>query len=258
MKLVIFTSNSIRHKFLANKLSKQADDTLVISEVPLENTKSKITPSNLIDEHFNLRNKTEQIFFEGYDTFQANTLTIPYKDASSELIFLKIKSFAPDLMIVFGSSVLKGKILSLLPSKFVNLHLGMSPYYRGSGTNFWPLVNNELEYLGSTILHIDEGIDTGDIICHVQPKIVLGDTVHTIGCKIIEKSIETLTQIIEMTKKKIVLPRTLQWDVNNSKYYKTSDFNENVLKTYYSNLENHMIEEFLKSKRNSIKTINLA
>ena len=32
MKLAIFTSNGIRHKFVANTLSKNVDETLVICE----------------------------------------------------------------------------------------------------------------------------------------------------------------------------------------------------------------------------------
>ena len=42
------------------------------------------------------------------------------------------------------------------PAACLNIHLGLSPYYRGAGTNFWPLVNGEPEYCGATIHFLDE------------------------------------------------------------------------------------------------------
>ena len=258
MKLVVFTSDSIRHKYLANTLSKQVDDTLVISEIPPTHNNAELASSSpLVKEHFALRKSAELRIFKGNENFLPNTITLQYKEASSKSIFLKIKNFIPDVMIVFGSSILKGDILSLLPGKFLNLHLGLSPYYRGSGTNFWPFVNKELEYLGATILHINEGVDTGDIICHVIPTIELGDNVHTIGCKIIKDSVKTLSKIIHMIKNGNELAREKQWDVKNPKYYRNSDFTESILKEYHKNLEGDLIQQFLESKKNNLKIVEL-
>ena len=143
------------------------------------------------------------------------------------------------------------------PNRFINLHLGLSPYYRGSGTNFWPFVNKELEYVGSTILHLDPGIDTGDIISHVQPKFEHDDDVHTIGCKVIEESVTTLIKIIEMVKKGKELQRIKQWNVPNSRYYKNNDFNEDILKKYKQNLENGLIANYLAASKDNLKLVSI-
>ena len=136
------------------------------------------------------------------------------------------------------------------------MHLGLSPYYRGSGTNFWPFVNNELEYLGSTILHLDAGIDTGDIICHVRPKIELNDNVHTLGCKIIKSSVESLIKIIKLLDEGKKLNRVKQWDVKD-RYYKTKDFDEIALSKYKNNLKNDMIKNYLDSEDKKIILVDL-
>jgi methionyl-tRNA formyltransferase len=138
-----------------------------------------------------------------------------------------------------------------------NLHLGISPYYRGSGTNFWPFVNKELEYVGSTILHINSGIDTGDIVCHTRPNIEFGDDVHSIGCKVIQSSVQSLLKIMKMIDKGIKPFSTSQWSVNNEKYYKTSDFNEEILLKYKNNLKNGLIENYISNPKKIIKLINL-
>jgi len=48
--------------------------------------------------------------------------------------------------------------------------LGLSPYYLGSGTNYWPLVNEKPEFVVATFMHIDTDIDTEEIIHQIRAK----------------------------------------------------------------------------------------
>ena len=258
MKIVVLTSNSLRHKFLANTLSSYCDDALIISECkPQTSSFDDSKNYTKIENHFLLRDKTEKSFFPNDNYFIPKTLPIVYKEVNSPYVYEVIKNFKPDILIIFGSSIIKEPLLSLLPTgHIINLHLGISPYYRGSGTNFWPFVNNELEYLGSTILHLDAGIDTGDIICHVRPKIELNDNVHTLGCKIIKSSVESLIKIIKLLDEGKKLNRVKQWDVKD-RYYKTKDFDENALSKYKNNLKNDMIKNYLDSEDKKIILVDL-
>ncbi len=259
MKIVVFTSNAIRHKFVANTLAKNADDALIISECKENDAvggeKEALTP---IEEHFQLRYNTEKEFFKGNDYFDAKTIPLLYKEANLKYAYEVIKKFQPDMMFVFGSCILKDPLISLSkPGCFINLHLGLSPYYRGSGTNFWPFVNNELEYVGSTILHLDAGIDTGDIITHVRPKIEKGDNVHTVGCKVIKKSASNLTKIMNMVKEGKKLNRIKQWKIEDCRYYRTRDFNENILQKYKNKMEEGLIEKYTSDPKNISRLISL-
>jgi len=257
MKIVIFTSDGIRHKYFANSLRKYVDETLVISEYKKTIKTNKEKSTSTLEKHFQLRNVTEKKFFPDNDFFHDKVISIAYKEANSEQIFQIVKKFNPDLMVVFGSSIIKEPLLSLKPGRFINLHLGLSPYYRGSGTNFWPFINKELEYVGSTILHLDPGIDTGDIITHVIPRFEIGDNVHTVGCKVIQESVNIFYKIIENVKQGKELKRTKQFEVLDSKYYKNSDFNEDILKKYIKNLENGIIENYLTATKKQLKLITL-
>ena len=62
-----------------------------------------------------------------------------------------MKACTPDVVLVCGTGILREELINLFPGHIINIHLGLSPYYRGAGTNFWPLVNREPEYLGATI-----------------------------------------------------------------------------------------------------------
>jgi phosphoribosylglycinamide formyltransferase 1 len=258
MKVIVLTSNSLRHKFLANTLSSYCDDALIISECkPQTSSFNDSKNSTEIENHFLLRDQTEKSFFPNDNYFIPKTLPIVYKEANSPYVYEVIKNFKPDILIVFGSSIIKEPLISLLPvGHIINLHLGISPYYRGSGTNFWPFVNDELEYLGSTILHLDAGIDTGDIICHVRPNIELNDNVHTVGCKIIKSSVEFLIKIIKLLDGGKKLNRVKQWEVKD-RYYKTKDFDETALSKYKNNLKNNMIKNYLESEDKKITLVDL-
>tara|TARA_Y100001949_G_scaffold176636_1_gene191080 strand:+ start:5661 stop:6449 length:789 start_codon:yes stop_codon:yes gene_type:complete len=257
MKIIIFTSNALRHKFLANTISDFANDTLVISECRENDQINKSYGENeLIISHFNNRYITEKKKFYGNDEFRAKCIPILYKEVNSEFIYQKIQSFDPDAMIVFGASIIKEPILSLgKKNKFINLHLGLSPYYKGNGTNFWPFINNELEFLGSTIMHLDSGIDTGDIITHVRPKIEDDDDVHSLGCKIIKDSAETIIEILKRIKNNQEINRIPQWTIQNERIYKLKDFNEEILKQYFDKMKKNIVKEFSKKKKKEFRII---
>ena len=97
----------------------------------------------------------------------------------------RMASLEPDLVLVFGTGLLRQPIIDRFAGRIINLHLGLSPHYRGAGTNFWPLVNREPEFVGATIHYLDAGIDTGAMIAHARPDIEPADGPHDVGNKAI-------------------------------------------------------------------------
>ena len=76
-------------------------------------------------------------------------------------IVKKILKLNPDLLICYGSSLINSVLLEKFKERFINVHLGLSPYYRGAGTNIWPLINLEPQYVGAPFMFIDARVDTG-------------------------------------------------------------------------------------------------
>lgn len=261
MKIVVATSNSIRHKFVANKLGANVDEILVISESKPSDAifiNDNSEESSLLEKNFYTRFQTERQFFYGHDAFFYPAIPIMYQELQIKYIYDLIKEFNPDAMFVFGASIIKDPLLSLIPKgRFINLHLGLSPYYRGSGTNFWPFINQELEYVGASILHIDSGVDTGDIIAHVRPEIKIEDNLHTVGCKVIKEATSCLINIVQLLKDRKELKCIKQWNTEKTRYYKIKDFNEEVLLKYYQNMKEGMIEKFINSPGKKLKLVSL-
>ena len=255
MRLVILTGNATRHKFFANTVSGHADDAFVVSECRASDSGGAAETSP-IARHFRSRYEIEQTVFAGNDVFAAPCLPLLYKEVNLPEVAKVIADFEPDLAVVYGSSIIKEPLISWMPrDRFLNVHLGISPYYRGSGTNFWPFVNGNLEYVGSTIMHIDPGIDTGDIITHVRPEVAPDDTVHTLGCRVIEASANRVISLMNRVRRGESLARVQQWGPETAYYYRNRDFDESALERYYQNLENGLVDRYLRGPSAPIRLI---
>ena len=76
----------------------------------------------------------------------------------------QLKRLKPDVIVVvaFGQ-ILPRSILDIPPSGCLNVHPSLLPKYRGAAPIQWALINGETE-TGVTIMLLDEGEDTGDIV----------------------------------------------------------------------------------------------
>jgi methionyl-tRNA formyltransferase len=89
----------------------------------------------------------------------------------------------PDVIAVYGTMVIKPAIIRKATIGVLNMHTGISPRYRGSDTVFWPLHNEEPEWVGVTVHRLDEGIDSGAIISTAKPIIEADDDEDSLFAK---------------------------------------------------------------------------
>ena len=154
-------------------------------------------------------------------------------------------ALAPDVVLVFGTSLLKQPLIDQFPGRIINLHLGLSPYYRGAGTNFWPLVNGEPEFCGATIHMLDEGVDTGPVIAHVRPAIAAGDGPHDIGNKTIVAAADALAGAAEALVDGRLAPVP---QGPGGRVYKRSDFSADAVRRLYTNFARGMVPDYLAQR----------
>ena len=67
------------------------------------------------------------------------------------------------MLIVLGTGILRDPVLAIPSLYCLNIHGGAVPEYRGVYSDFWTLANNDPGAVGSTIFHIDPGVDTGPV-----------------------------------------------------------------------------------------------
>lgn len=91
--------------------------------------------------------------------------------ARDEEFIETLRSFHPEVIVVAAyGKILPKAILDMPKFGCINVHTSLLPDYKGAAPIQWAVLNGEKE-TGVTIMYMDEGCDTGDIIC--QERIIL-------------------------------------------------------------------------------------
>ncbi len=79
----------------------------------------------------------------------------------------RLRTLSPAVVVVNGTRILSSQVLGAIEAPFINMHAGVTPAYRGVHGGYWALAEGRPELAGTTIHLVDEGIDTGDVICQL-------------------------------------------------------------------------------------------
>ena len=254
-RIVILTGSELRHQYFRKYLALNENIEVANSYCEgLEKSLRTITEQKCHPEdiRFNHLTNREQAEIDTFGAFvettndYSNPIYLPKGEInSSEYVQLIIDS-KPDLVIAYGCSIIEEPLLNAFEGKFLNVHLGLSPYYRGSGTNYWPLVNGEPEFVGATFMYIDLGIDTGEIIHQIRAKYCWGDTPSQVGNRLIIKMSRIYREIIINFESLLKMPQLpIPKDEN---VYKKKDFSQESVLKLYKNFKNDLITIYLEEE----------
>ncbi|MCR5526782.1 MAG: methionyl-tRNA formyltransferase [Lachnospiraceae bacterium] len=127
----------------------------------------------------------------GIPVFQPEKVKTP--EAVAEL-----KKYDPDLMVVaaFGQ-ILSKEILEMPKYGCINVHASLLPKYRGAAPIQWSIIDGE-EYTGVTIMQMNEGLDTGDMITQTKVKIESDETGGSLFDKLAAAGAELCVKTVAM------------------------------------------------------------
>ncbi len=108
-----------------------------------------------------------------------------------------IVSKSPDLVIVNGTSIIKTPIIESVPQGIINIHVGITPEYRGTHGGFWAIYNGEIEMVGVTVHFIDSGIDSGAILLQERVAVAHGETLRSIVYKQQKAGVDLLFRCLD-------------------------------------------------------------
>ena len=119
-----------------------------------------------------------------------------------------LKKLKPDLFILCGyNKILKLPVIEIPPLGTINLHGGKLPGYRGAAPINWQIINGETTG-GCSIIYVDEGIDTGDIIGQEIYPITPEDTHASILKKTLQIFPPLLTKVLHQIKEGSIQAKT--------------------------------------------------
>jgi methionyl-tRNA formyltransferase len=110
-----------------------------------------------------------------------------------------LRALAPDAMVVVGyGQIIPQSVIDIPPLGILNVHASLLPKYRGAGPIQWAIIRGE-SHTGVTIMRIDAGLDTGDMLLKavtaIQPEenaIELGARLSVLGADLLVEALDGL------------------------------------------------------------------
>lgn len=120
----------------------------------------------------------------------------------NEEVIRQLQELAPDAMVVVGyGQILPQSIIDIPPHGILNVHASLLPHLRGAAPIQWAIANGESR-TGVTIMRIDAGLDTGDLLAKRETGIDPDETAVELGARLAEAGagllVETLAKIDEV------------------------------------------------------------
>ena len=185
-KIILLAADCESSRWVYNALEESFDLEAVILEQPVnkkELAKKRIKKIGLIPvigqilfsvlmvpflRRISQKRKTSLISqYRLNDNYFAPAKRYGVSSVNEEGCLRLIGLFKPDIIVVNGTRIISKNLLQSTNAIFVNMHVGITPRYRGSHGGYWALRNNDIENFGTTIHLIDAGVDTGAVLKQV-------------------------------------------------------------------------------------------
>ncbi len=209
LRIMILCGRSARHLHVANALCRAGEALAIVQETggewKLKKTLKKLRPDNLFrkvwrwlrDRRRYTGNPEAKFFFpQGEARLDHPELVREVPHINHPEVVKLARELKPDLICVFGTSLIRGALLQEGRLGIINLHGGLSPEYRGADCTFWALYNGEPEKVGCTLHYIDAGIDTGRLIAHISPEVREGDGELELFWRAVQGSAEVYAEAV--------------------------------------------------------------
>ena len=130
----------------------------------------------------------------------------------------ELKQYDADLFVVaaFGQ-ILSKEILEMPRLGCINIHASLLPKYRGAAPIQWSIIDGEKE-TGVTIMQMNEGLDTGDILTQKIVPITAEDTGESLFDKLCEAGGQLLLETLPKLENGSITP--VKQDESKSSYAK--------------------------------------
>ena len=125
----------------------------------------------------------------------------------------QLKALNADVMIVLAYGLILPKsVLNVPKHGCLNIHVSLLPRWRGAAP-----IQRAIEYgdkeTGMTIMQMDEGLDTGDILYQVKTAIQVQETSQSLHDRLAQMSAPAMLEVLQQIEQKKLQPKQQQGDV---------------------------------------------
>lgn len=244
-RVVLLTSLGRRHRYAGRRLAAALDLAGIVSEPKKPGAATGAGP--LTERHLGARDRSEERLL-GDPTFptEVERLSVEPGAINTQSVREWVHGRNPQFVLLYGTSIVRPPLLTDYPGRMINLHLGLSPYYRGAGTNFWPLVHRRPECVGSTVHLAVERVDAGDILAQSRPDMAAGDGPHDIGTRALMAGLSTMVDAVLRYAQGGAAPQPQV--IEQGQVFRRRDVTDDAVEKMYRNFQTGMIWEYLEDR----------
>lgn len=254
MKIVFLTGSHPRHAYIARQLAEtSALAGLVIEEreefVPSPPEGLPESTRKLFIHHFERREQAEKRFFGEGSLPERPGLTtrrVTVDQLNGPAVWSLLDTIRPDLVLSYGVHKLSPETLAKAPGRAWNIHGGLSPWYRGVITHFWPSYLLEPQMTGMTLHETTEAIDGGNLVHQTAAPMVRGDGLHDVACRAVTALGEELPALVETISRQggpHATPTKVQ--TTTGRIWRSSDWRPAHLHLIYEHYGDRIVDHYL-------------
>lgn len=258
MKIVLLTGSHPRHAFVARAVARSgglAGWVIERREEFVPPPPEHLPPATraLFVRHFAERAASERRFFGTADTEAvadtADTeagvprIEVSPQEINSPAVQEFIRRHAGALLLSYGIHKLAAPTLAAAGPLRWNIHGGLSPWYRGAITHFWPSYFLEPQMTGMTVHELSDQIDGGAVIHQTAAELVHGDGLHDLACRAVMGLAAELPRLLELAAAgRLQAPRP---QTTPGRIWRAGDWRPEHLHVIYDLLGNAVVDRYL-------------
>lgn len=196
MSLVLVTADGPEHRYVANRIAAahEVAAILLCDPAPPRGWRATLqsSPRRFADKALRQlylratgaaarrRAGLRRILGPESEAFSRPELLVPVGPTRGRRLQETLAGLCPRIVAVYGTGVIPAAVLELAGEVALNMHTGLSPWYRGTACAFWPIVEGRPEMVGATVHECTAALDAGRIFFRERAQVFRGDDLHAI------------------------------------------------------------------------------
>ncbi len=248
MKIIFITGSHPRHQYMARSIHSTGHLACVISEsreehVPLAPANLDAETTALFTLHFHRRAASEARFFDAAGWPDVPVVPVERAGLNGADTRELLRRETPDLLLSYGCHMLDDETLALVKGECWNIHGGLSPWYRGCITHFWPSYLLEPQMTGMTIHELTRKLDAGNVVHQCAAPLVSGDGLHDLSCRAVTQTASELPELIRLLAQGTPLPRHAH--TSSGRLWTSQDWRPELLHMIYRTYGDRIVDRYL-------------
>jgi folate-dependent phosphoribosylglycinamide formyltransferase PurN len=236
MKITLLCGDAPNQRALANLLHEEFKIKNLVIWSPSINESGKsrfrlLTLNKLLIGVFNFSYRKS--WFRMLEYFESKYISFPIQpllvtsNVNNKEVMKLFEGLNDSLVVVSGTNLLSRELINKLPlnSRIVNLHTGISPYVKGGPncTN-WCLANDKISRIGNSVMWIDTGIDSGNLIATERTNLEGVNSLLELQVKVMMHAHDLYLRAIRNILTGRPIPSISQKDFSESNLFLTRDW----------------------------------